>query len=422
MLTPTRLQQEVKRPRRQLTISNKVIPAPLQVVIVLTNSQHIIEAFAQEYTQLQKLNTRTVTILDLHPRHGLSDSVVFQPLYLKEDFDNLIASAFLIDAYPPQMLRSTTTYLVCLSRPLEHILPYKHAIYDTYIVIFGKPSCLREYHFEVTQCPICEERSDITFTLAFNLTTDSFYNSEGLSKILKAAVNLSCCIFDIATANPTGCRIAIIVSCISNSKAYILANYRGISPRSTNTAYEFLTLYNNRQDPSLLNAVYTNTLLGITLRESSIIWPMAKRHDLLLSIGTGFSISPPSRPTDRKQGFLEALNYLPYLLTPNIFRLDQVIDRTLPRLDNIYSLEAMLDIDFTVPAELIRTILALVIFFFKLDKTPIQGSIDLVDIYRFYRYFRKRINFWVTSLNEMVTIEIANNTFRERISGFPKSA
>ncbi|OQE34149.1 hypothetical protein PENNAL_c0857G08079, partial [Penicillium nalgiovense] len=91
--------------------------------------------------------------------------------YSKEDFDDLIASAFLMDAYPPQMygfsptvvfaelyekrclsiwdnefkyhiagvssrfvhhfaqlsvwggLRSTTTCLVCLSRPPEHMLP-----------------------------------------------------------------------------------------------------------------------------------------------------------------------------------------------------------------------------------------------------------------------------------------------------------
>ncbi|KAF3006399.1 hypothetical protein E8E15_000051, partial [Penicillium rubens] len=292
------------RPRRQHTIGDEVVPAPLQVVIVLTNSQHVTEAFAQECAQLQKLDTGTVTILDLRPRHGLSDSVVFQPLqtlivkqlnivqaerisncrrfsashlsafwstgvqsherllhappfdllerarrdyvrnktmddclrevmqtcigYPKEDFDDLVASAFLMDAYPPQMhgfsptvvfaalyekrclsiwdnefkyhiagvssrfvhhfvqlsavktsaairketlcrlyrqwggLRSTTTCLVCLSRPPEHMLPCKHAICDTCVVIFGKSSRLRDYHFEIAQCPICEERSDVT--------------------------------------------------------------------------------------------------------------------------------------------------------------------------------------------------------------------------------------------------------------------
>jgi hypothetical protein len=49
-------------------------------------------------------------------------------------------------------------------------------------------------------------------------------------------------------------------------------------------------------------------------------------------------------------------------------------------------------------------------------------SIDLVDIYQSCGYFRKRVTFWVASLNERVLIEIANDTFRERIGGFPKSA
>jgi hypothetical protein len=207
-LTPARLQQEVKRqlvlpwtqvlclfldsvpdiqvatnllrrPRRQLTIGDGVVPAPTQIVIVLTNSQHATKAFAQECAQLQKLDIGTVTILDLRPSHGLSDSVVFETLqtliakqlsivqaeqisncrcfsasdlsafwstrlqshswllhappfdllararrdyvrnktkddclrevtqtstgYSKEDYDDLVASAFLMDAYPPQM-------------------------------------------------------------------------------------------------------------------------------------------------------------------------------------------------------------------------------------------------------------------------------------------------------------------------------
>ena len=59
-------------------------------------------------------------------------------------------------------LRSTTTCLVCLCRPPEHMLPCKHAICDTCVVIFGNPSSLGEYHFEVAQCPICDEKSNIT--------------------------------------------------------------------------------------------------------------------------------------------------------------------------------------------------------------------------------------------------------------------
>ncbi|CAG8426028.1 unnamed protein product [Penicillium salamii] len=358
LLPPARLQQEVKRelvlpwtqvlclfldsaadiqaarnllqqPRRQLTIGDEGIPAPTQIVIVLTNGKHTTKAFTQEYAQLQKMiKTGTVTILDLSPRSGLSDSVAFAPLeslilkqlgivqaeqlsacrrfsavhlsafwnthvqihqrlldappfdllertrrgYTKndtmgdclrevsqhrksvscsrEDFDDLVATAFLMDAYPPGMhgkcpsalltvpcldfkvniifpgfsptvvfatlyenlclsiwdekfqsyiadissrfvqhfgqlsavrtsaairketlhrlyrqwggFRSTTTCLVCLCRPPEHMLPCKHAVCDTCVVIFGTPSSLGEYHFEVAQCPICDKRSNVT--------------------------------------------------------------------------------------------------------------------------------------------------------------------------------------------------------------------------------------------------------------------
>ncbi|KAJ5348566.1 uncharacterized protein N7506_001819 [Penicillium brevicompactum] len=784
LLPPARLQQEVKRelvlpwtqvlclfldsaadiqaarnllqqPRRQLTIGDEGIPAPTQIVIVLTNGKHTTKAFTQEYAQLQKtIKTGTVTILDLSPRSGLSDSVAFAPLeslilkqlgivqaeqlsacrrfsavhlsafwnthvqihqrlldappfdllerarrgYTKndtmgdclrevshhrksvscsrEDFDDLVATAFLMDAYPPGMhgfspilvfaaiyeklclstwdakfqghiagvsfrfvqsfgqlssvrtsaairketlhrlyrrwggLRSTTTCLVCLCRPPEHMLPCKHAVCDTCVVIFGTPSSLGEYHFEVAQCPICDARSNVTvrqlpptkhpvilsldgggvrgliqlgllralerrigvpiaslpdlctgtsvgalsaidiilsqssvtqcfnafpgfarkifrrtsnspvprcirwLASAFNLTTDGLYDSDGLSQIFKAAVGPSRRMFDVAMNSSAGCRVAIVASRTSDGKACILANYRGANPRSMNAAYLFLAPHGDRGNPFLWEAaicsvaapfyfqtknlpglgllqdggVRANNPLAIALRESNIIWPMAKRHDLLLSVGTGFSTSSPSDSTgfldriwegalprlframmsspsmDGKQGFLEALNYLPHSSTPDIVRLDQAIDGTLPALDDTCSLEKMSNMDFAVPAELVRSILASAMFFFELDESPVQGnasfycrgsvlcsrpnpseilqrvlvefpgarfrsgqdhdlgSIDPVDICQLCGYFRKRVAFRVTSLEERVSIEIANDTFREKIGGFPKSA
>ncbi|CAG8138277.1 unnamed protein product, partial [Penicillium salamii] len=584
----------------------------------------------------------------------------------REDFDDLVATAFLMDAYPPGMhgfspilvfaafyeklclsiwdakfqghiagvsfrfvqsfgqlssvrtsaairketlhrlyrrwggLRSTTTCLVCLCRPPEHMLPCKHAICDTCIVIFGNPSSLGEYHFEVAQCPICDERSNVTvrqlpptkhpvilsldgggvrgliqlgllqalerrigvpiaslpdlctgtsvgalsaidiilnqssvtqcfnafpdlarnifrrssnspvprcirwLASAFNLTTDGLYDSDGLSHIFKTAVGPSRRMFDVVTASPAGCRIAIVASRTSDGKACILANYRGASPRPTNTAYQFLVPHHDRKDPFQWEAYFqtknlpglgllqdggvrANNPLAIALRESGIIWPMVKRYDLLLSVGTGFSTSSPSDSTgfldriregalprlframmsspsmDGKQGFLEALNYLPHSSTPDIFRLDQAIDGTLPALDDTCSLEKMSNMDFAVPAELVRSILASAMFFFELDESPVQGnasfycrgsvlcsrpnpteilqrvlvefpgarfrsgqdhdlgSIDPVDICQLCGYFRKRVAFRVTSLEERVSIEISNDTFREKIGGFPKS-
>lgn len=59
-------------------------------------------------------------------------------------------------------LRSTTTCFVCLCRPPEHMMPCKHALCDTCVMIFGKPSATGEYHVDLTQCPICEESFNIT--------------------------------------------------------------------------------------------------------------------------------------------------------------------------------------------------------------------------------------------------------------------
>ncbi|KAJ5033175.1 hypothetical protein NUH16_003091 [Penicillium rubens] len=457
------------------------------------------------------IKTGTVTILDLRPRSGLSDSVVFAPLQTlilkqlgivqaeqmsacrrfsaihlcafwnahiqshnrlldappfdllararrdytrndtvgeclrevnqyktsvdcsKEGFDDFVATAFLMDAYPPGMhgfsptpmfaalyeklclgiwdekfqshiagvssrfvqhfvqlssvmtsaavrketlhrlyrrwggLRSTTTCLVCLCRPPEHMLPCKSRL-------------CRICALELVPVPRCIQ----WLASAFNLTTDGLYDSDGLSQIFKAAVGPSRRMFDVATASPAGCRIAIVASRTFDGKACVLANYRGTRSRTTNTAYQFLAPRNGGENPALCDAaicsvaapfyfqpkrlpglgllqdggVRANNPLAIALRESGIIWPMAKRHDLLQSVGTGFSTSTPSESTgflgrilegalprlyratmsspsmDGKQGFLEALNYLPHMSTPDMLRLGQAIYGTLPELDD----------------------------------------------------------------------------------------
>ncbi|KAJ5769721.1 uncharacterized protein N7511_001772 [Penicillium nucicola] len=631
----------LQQPCQQLTIGGEAIPSHPQIAIVMTNSQKATKAFTQECAQLQRLTeTRTITILDLGPRSGLSDITAFEPLQAwilkqlntvqaeqvsahqkfsashlgtfwssrlqshewtldaapcdllatarrdltrsetmgdclqemtrnaistgcsKRDFEHLIASAFLMEAYPPGMhqfsptvmfkalyeklcvriwdgdlyhhvggcfeqlsppktsalirketlhriyrqwggLRSTTTCFVCLCRPPEHMLPCKHTLCDTCVVIFGHPSVLGEYHFEIAQCPICDERSHVTIrqlpptkhpvilsldgggvrgliqlgllqalekrigvsitslpdlcmgtsvgalsaidlflnqssvtqcfhafpdlarnifrrsskfpiprgirwlASAFNLTTNGLYDSDGLSEIINAAVGPSRRMFDVATASPAGCRLAVVASRTSDGKACVLANYRGIGPRTIDTAYQFLAPRDDRENPLLFPdqdfagpgalarwGVRANNPLAIALRESGIIWPMAKRPDLVLSVGTGFSTPTSSDATgflgriwegalprlframmsspsmDGKQGFLEALNYVPHPLAPNIFRLDQAINGTLPELDDVRSLESMSTMDFVIPDGLVRTILASALFFFELDETP----------------------------------------------------
>lgn len=59
---------------------------------------------------------------------------------------------------------------------------------------------------------------------------------------------------------------------------------------------------------------------------------------------------------------------------------------------------------------------------FQISQHHSLGDIDLNDHYKYYRYYRKRIAFHVTSLKERFSINIVNSIYYERISGFPKSA
>ncbi|KAJ5160979.1 Acyl transferase/acyl hydrolase/lysophospholipase [Penicillium canariense] len=234
--------------------------------------------------------------------------------------------------------------------------------------------------------------------------------------------------------------------------------------------------------------VRANNPLAIALKESNKIWPSAKKNDLLLSIGTGVSTSGcysvpdasnvfcdgsiprliratlSSPCMDGEQGFVEALNYLPSDTKSDIFRLNQVIDGPLPRLDDVEKISSMLDLSYSVPDHLIRTILASAFFFFELDDEPVkrhddflcQGSIlcsrgdtniilkqiflempnahfqtargqNLGGIHgndgcSLCGYYRKTVRFSVTNVDEMTSIEIANTRFSHKIGGFPKSA
>lgn len=55
-------------------------------------------------------------------------------------------------------LYSTSSCFFCLCRSAEHMLPCHHAICDTCVVIFGSPSKTAEYHFDISYCPVCNQR------------------------------------------------------------------------------------------------------------------------------------------------------------------------------------------------------------------------------------------------------------------------
>jgi hypothetical protein len=166
---------------------------------------------------------------------------------------------------------------------------------------------------------------------------------------------------------------------------------------------------------------------------------------------------------DGAQGFAEALNYLPLSARSDVLRLDQAIPGPLPDLDDITQLTMLSSLAFTVSDELVRTMLASATFFFEMDEFPKNqgmlhcrgsmlcthprsaeivhrvltefpgaarfqtgkgenlGIVDLQDCCTGCGYFRKEITFWVHSLEEEITIEIADKDFRHRIGGMPKS-
>ncbi|CAI7631371.1 unnamed protein product [Penicillium pancosmium] len=252
---------------------------------------------------------------------------------------------------------------------------------------------------------------------AFNLTSHGLYDSRKLSKTLQEAINPARRIFDVPTVNPSGCRVAVVASRTSDGKACAMANYRGVGRNAAPAAYDFVAPNDNQEELHLLEAtvsvtchdrngglgplqdggVRANNPLSIALRESSVIWPAAERHDLLLSVGTGWSsvihetssacrsrIREGALPRllrawmfspsmDGKQSYFEALNYLPRLSKPDIFRLDHEIHGPIPELDDINSLEKILKMNFIVPDSLVRAVLATAMFFFELDENPVRS-------------------------------------------------
>lgn len=59
---------------------------------------------------------------------------------------------------------------------------------------------------------------------------------------------------------------------------------------------------------------------------------------------------------------------------------------------------------------------------FQTGKGEHLGHVELQDCCAGCGFFRKEITFWVHSLEEEFTIEIANPNFHHRIGGMPKSA
>ena len=164
---------------------------------------------------------------------------------------------------------------------------------------------------------------------------------------------------------------------------------------------------------------------------------------------------------DGVQAYKEGLNQVPYFMRSKKFRLDYTLE-DLPRLDDVGKLSQLATLPYNVSDELVRAVLATT-FFFELDELPekangqfhCRGSIlcarqnareimarVLVEFpgarfqtsheYHLGRvdddkgciscsYYRKTVTFAVPSLDEEVSIRIANASYQCDVGGFPST-
>lgn len=106
--------------------------------------------------------------------------------------------------------------------------------------------------FEFEKTPIYGNFKWVRFLSG--ILRDGKYDAEGLEEILKHGLSSYRRIFDFGTTSGISSRICIIASRVSDGKACVMANYRGIGIRPAESAYEFLTPGGGQKDPLLWQA------------------------------------------------------------------------------------------------------------------------------------------------------------------------
>ncbi|KAH2857655.1 hypothetical protein KXV67_003128, partial [Aspergillus fumigatus] len=212
-------------------------------------------------------------------------------------------------------------------------------------------------------------------------------------------------------------RLAIVVSRISDGKSCAFPNYRGVGGAGVDPTSQATVSSDLSQNPLLWQVslvlplqaptefgtlqdggVRANNRFGIAQEECRIIWPSAHTFDLLISVGTGYVPSvaeehitgqhPRGTLQDRAplrlwracnsspcmngaEAFKEGLQHVPYSMRSRIFRLAHAVAGDLPQLDDIARLAELADVSYTVPDEVVQTVLATG-FFFELDEAPMR--------------------------------------------------
>ncbi|KAF9890703.1 hypothetical protein FE257_005569 [Aspergillus nanangensis] len=292
--------------------------------------------------------------------------------------------------------------------------------------------------------------------VAMHLLKDSLYDADMLDQTIRTVCEHNRRVFDAASPSGGGRRLAIIVSQISDDKPVVFSNYRGVGRDDVDLGYQIILYQDEAQNPLLSDV--------IAQAEYRIIWPSARTHDLLISVGTDYI---PSRRAyysspcmDGTEVYKEDLYHVPHATRLRTLRLDHPLDGHLPRLDDIGQLTALTRRSYWVPDELVRAVLA-TCFFFELDEAPTMvrgqyhcrrsilcarpqarriiervlveflgakvGTLRGDELDRLSKndgctvcgYYQKRIRFCVGSLDEDVTILFTGSSHQHPIGGFP---
>ncbi|EAW11464.1 patatin-like phospholipase family protein [Aspergillus clavatus NRRL 1] len=248
---------------------------------------------------------------------------------------------------------------------------------------------------------------------------DGYYDTNSLDHTLNVVLPPTLRLFDVLALVPTGTRVGVVASRASDGKPILFPNYRGVGSRSEKLPYEVVQVDGETQNPRLQDVVgcsvaapwdllawgtlqdggvRANNPMGIAQEECRMIWPSRRIHDLLVSVGTGYTPrtedtgDPPGRQfpagwgpvrlwraynsspcMDGMEAYREGRVHVPPSLRSNTIRLDFALDGDLPRLDDVGKLEELAALPFTVPDELVRAVLASC-FFFELDTPPSRAD------------------------------------------------
>ncbi|KAI9727191.1 MAG: hypothetical protein M1834_008499 [Cirrosporium novae-zelandiae] len=235
---------------------------------------------------------------------------------------------------------------------------------------------------------------DRTFFGRFNrfvisLLSDSHYDPIIMERCLQENFGTNRRLFGVMTSKPSGTKVAVTATTITNAKLCLFTNYNGTGNRGADLGYKILrpenpadeimvweactsaapwyfSPYLSKFGPLQDGGLRCNNPIDIQLQEMFQIWPMDSKPDIVVSVGTGFSPQPisPKVPLIRgifHDGFIPRLfrawkwspsmdgqiswndhvNRLDEIMRNNHFRLNSALQGEEPGLDDVDRMEEL---------------------------------------------------------------------------------